>query len=270
MNRLLAAMEREGSTRSVSLLRILMALICWSRWANEVQWYRTMRLDGLALCIAFFVSTTLMLVGWKSRWSTLAVGLVTVAMVHVVDPGRWYSHHTRAIELIVLGLVLTPCGRSYSLDRWLALRRAERTGTEPPAEIGPTWGRLSIGLVVGAIYLWSGLDKLDPAFVSGERIQHMVMHTYLGSTYPSSPLFPWLTMLSSWFVTATWIVMPVALFHPRLQRVFIPLGLFLHAVIYLTLPVGPFTVTMWASYLVFLDPDAFHRFVDRMHGYTPR
>lgn len=266
--RLDAALMREASTRSVSLLRLIMGLILWSRWAGETAFYRGHDLEHYGLSIAFYVVSTLVVVGLFSRVATLLAAVLTAYMVY--SYGFWFSHHTRTIMLILALLPLTPCGHSYSLDRWLALRRHARGQGPVPVEKAPQWGRFAIGLMIGAIYFWSGMDKLGLPFMSGERLEQIHMFLYFGSDYPSSPLFRPFEMVSAWFVTALWLVMPVGLMVPRLQRVFIPLGLVLHGFIYYTLPVGTFSVTMWAAYLALIDPDAFHRFVDRMHGYVPQ
>ena len=47
----------------------------------------------------------------------------------------------------------------------------------------------------------------------------------------------------------------ITLFLPRFQRASIVVGLVLHALIYLLLPVRIFTLATWASYLAYLDPD---------------
>ncbi len=53
---------------------------------------------------------------------------------------------------------------------------------------------------------------------------------------------------------------------PRWKRWLIPIGLAFHGLIYLTMPVMVFTVTVWLLYLLFLPPDAVHRAIDRLSG----
>ena len=57
-------------------------------------------------------------------------------------------------------------------------------------------------------------------------------------------------------------------FRPAL-RWLIPIGMGFHAILYIFLPVGTYTLNMWLLYLAFLDPDAVHRMLDRLPG-VPR
>ena len=44
-------------------------------------------------------------------------------------------------------------------------------------------------------------------------------------------------------------------------------GIALHVVFHLLLTVSVFSANMVLMYLALLDPDAVHRFIDRIHGY---
>ena len=60
-----------------------------------------------------------------------------------------------------------------------------------------------------------------------------------------------------------------AIFVRRWQAFVLPLGLALHAAFYVLLPVNTYSATVMVLYLALLDPDAVHRFLDRMiqnHG----
>jgi hypothetical protein len=47
------------------------------------------------------------------------------------------------------------------------------------------------------------------------------------------------------------------------------MGIVLHAVFYVMLPVETYSITMIALYLVVVSPEAVHRFMDGMHGHAP-
>ena len=49
---------------------------------------------------------------------------------------HWTGHHTYTAVAGSVLLAMTPCGRSWSVDRWWAVRRAERGGRAPPPERG--------------------------------------------------------------------------------------------------------------------------------------
>ena len=63
-----------------------------------------------------------------------------------------------------------------------------------------------------------------------------------------------------------------AIFVRRWQAIVLPVGLALHAAFYVLLPVNTYSATVMVLYLALLDPDAVHRFLDRIqgHGHAPR
>ena len=278
IGRLQAALERRGSTRTLGLMRIALALLLYARWANELQLFRDMQPDRIqipsaaffAISAVFYASTTAMLFGLWSRWSTAAAGLT--ALVLVIGVGElaghepYTHHHTWCLALGVALLALTPCGGSWSVDRWRAVRRAEAAGAPPPPEEGPLWALPLIGLHVCAIYLWGTWAKLNPGYMSSARFDHFLMYLYFGSDIPDGRLF------RAWQLAQTWTgiliepLLAVGLWHPRARRWLLPVGLLFHGIIYWTLPVGTFSLTMWALYLAFVDPDAAHAAIDRLSG----
>ena len=84
----------EGSSRSSALIRIGLPLIIWARWGSEVLLFRSLESPAhTLLCVSFFASTTLMLLGVFSRasaaWAGLtfgsgAVGLGVVALLFIL------------------------------------------------------------------------------------------------------------------------------------------------------------------------------------------
>ena len=133
------AVDTEGSSRSSALIRIGLAMLFWSRWAGELLLYSDQSPNGLFLAANFFVATMLLFLGYHSRIAAVWAGSVGLAMYYYFgfQLGRepWTHHHTYLLAVAALLIALTPCGRSYSLDRYLAVMRAERMGVAPPAEL---------------------------------------------------------------------------------------------------------------------------------------
>lgn len=262
----------EGSTRAVGLLRVLLALLAWGRFADDVLPVRSFEPERLLLSVVFFLTTSLMLLGFYARISTAAAGVTLLSMVfwfghNGVEP--WGHHHTTILALAVAILALTPCGGSYSVDRWLAVSRAERAGAPIPAEKGPLWAVPLLGFLVSTVYFWSAVDKTTWAFLSGDRLEAILMSLYFGSDYPDLPGFGALCALMGFSTVVLEFVLPIGLWIRPWQKFLMPLGLVLHALFYWILPVSTFTLTMWALYLAFLDPEVVHRAIDRMNGHRP-
>ena len=262
----------QASTRGVSLLRFLWPLMIWTRVGSEWILFRNLEPWRFGVALLFFAATTAMCVGFWSRLSTLVTGLLGAfffyGMGHGMDVEPYTHHHTYLLFMLPLLLALTPCGASLSVDRHFALRRAKATQQPPPLEQGPDWGRTLIVLQTSAIYAFACWAKLEWGHLSGERMEHYAMHLYLGSDYPTWAGFHAMMVLLSVCAIGIEGVLAVGLFVKRWHRWVLPLGLLLHGVIYVTLPVGTFSVSMAALYLVVLDPKVLHGFIDRMFGHA--
>ncbi len=273
MNWLADRLMRTGSTRALGLVRVLLALVVWSRWAGDVSPYIEASPQRVVLAVAFFASSTSMAVGWYSRASTAATGVVVCTMVlwfgRVQGVEDWTHHHPTVLAILVLLLALTPCGRSFSLDRYLAVGRTRAAGEPPPDEVGDLWAADLLCLQVCTLYLWSAVDKTTWAYVSGARLEQLLMQYYVGSDWPELPLLQAVLAMVAVAVLLLEYVLVVGLWVPRLRRWLIPLGLAMHGLFYVLIPVSTFTVTMWTVYLLFLDPDVVHRSVDRLVATGP-
>ncbi len=271
LSRLRVAVETaEGSTRAISLVRVGLALVCWARFCNDFSLYHDRSWVWAALGASIYLSSTLLLVGWRSRLAALWTALTIVGMVLILGVrGRHYAlvHHHVSLLMIAVGLLaLTPCGGSFSVDRWLALRRAERAGAPPPAERGALWGTWLIALQVSALYLWTAIDKSQIGWFGGERIQQIYMYFYVGSDLPQSSLFVPLCAAAGVATILFEYLLAVGLWVRRWQGWLIPAALAFHGLIYFTLPVSTFTATMFVLYLCFLDPERVHALIDRLVG----
>lgn len=250
----------EGSTRTSGLLRIALALLLWTRWGTEVAPFFDASPPRLALGVAFYASTTAMLLGLYSRASTAAAGAVAMVMVHGFGPAGvepWTHHHTAYLALATCLAALAPVGHSYSLDKW-------RLGDALP-ERAPLWGLRMVALHVSVVYFWTAVDKSFPAFLAGDRLEMALHQLYLGSD-PAPTGVAALVALASVLTVALEYLLVVALWVRRWQWWSIPLGLALHALFFVWIPVGTFSATVFACYLAFLDADAAHRVIDRIGG----
>ena len=102
----------------------------------------------------------------------------------------WTHHHTYLLAVAALLIALTPCGRSYSVDRYLAVMRAGHAGLPPPAERGNLWGLRLIVVQLSVLYFFSAFDKTSYAFLSGARLEQIFLWYYAGSDYPGMPGLP--------------------------------------------------------------------------------
>jgi HTTM domain len=260
----------EGSTRSSALIRIGLAALLWSCWANALQLFRDSGPLAAGVSLAFFASSTLMFVGLCSRAATAAAAAVALTLYYYfgVHLGRteWTYHHEYLLAFATFLCALTPCGRSYSLDRWLAVRRAARACRPAPAERGNLWGLRLIACQLSLVYFWSAYDKTNLGFLSGERVEYMVMLFYTGSMRPAWPGAHALMPLLGLGTVALEYGLAFGMLCPTTRRWLVFAGLAFHTAIYLTLPVGTFSLTMCCLYLSYFDADAVHRAIDELAG----
>jgi hypothetical protein len=123
-----------------------------------------------------------------------------------------------------------------------------------------------IQIQVFCIYFWGVVDKLNPAYLSGERLQAILMWLYGGSSYPGWPGYTMLCTTMAWASLVIEFSLAFGLFFPRLLKILIPLGILLHGTFYVLFPVSTFSLNMVLLYLAFVPVACVHRTVDEMVG----
>lgn len=256
------------STRSVGIIRIGLILLIWSEWAGRLILCRDIRPGAILLNAAFFLFTGLMCVGLWTRLSSIGAAVIVSIMFNIHQSFR--HHHTFLLVMAVFLIALTPCGRSYSIDRWLALRRSLKSGVPPPPEIGNLWGLRLIAIQLSMVYFWTAYEKLYWGFLSGARIELLAYNYYVGYDYASIPGFSVLCSVIAITTVILEFLLAFGLYIPRFRKYLMPAGIALHVLFYLLLPIRTFTLAMILLYLAFIPGAAVHRFIDNMHeGYQP-
>jgi len=206
-------------------------------------------------------------VGFYSRCSCAIVGVCVVVYyyysgVYLGDSDITH-HHVYLLMVTTLLLSLTPCGSSFSLDRYSAIKKALETGTPVAPERGFLWASFLIGFQLSMVYFWGAYHKTELSYLSGLRLQQLFMHYYMGADFPPFPGFVPLMFLGALLSLATEYCLAIGLWFKKTQRYLIPIGIAFHLIIYWTLPVQTFSITTILIYLVFMDPDVVHDFFDR-------
>jgi hypothetical protein len=218
------------------------------------------------LSVSFFVATTMMFLGLFTRFAVIWSAIIALIMFYyfgmLLDREPWTHHHTYLLAVATALCALTPCGRSYSVDRWLALRRAERGGEPPPPEHGNLWGLRLIALQMSVLYFFTAYDKSNWLFLSGARLEHLYVLFY--GDYPEWPGFHQLAMAAAALVVALEYALAFGMLHATTRRYLVLPGIALHAVFYVMLPVYTYSATMILLYLAYFDADKVHSVIDRL------
>ena len=168
----------EQSTRPVALMRIAIGLIVLTRFGSELALFRSLDPVSLVLGPLFFVLAAMMIAGYMARLATAGVAASIVEIYLTGGYGnsvhQWNHHHVYILLSATVLLALTPCDRSYSIDRYRALRDAAQGGPPAPPERGNLWAQRLIVLQLAALYFWTAYDKSDWAWISGQRLDQLL------------------------------------------------------------------------------------------------
>ncbi|MCB9748655.1 MAG: HTTM domain-containing protein [Myxococcales bacterium] len=256
-----------GSTRPLGLIRIGVALMLWARFGDLVTLHADATAAQLAHGVGFYLGTTLLLVGLATRPAALLSALAVAYGKYALD---WQSHNMQLLALTTMILALTPCGRSYSLDRGLALRRAARRGEPPPVERAPLWSARLLAVLITSVYMATAYDKTSWAFLSGERLAAVAGFHYTGSAYLDGTAWVAATLIASALVWALELTLAFGLYLPRLRPALTLAGAALHGSFYALFRVYTFSTNMLLLYAPFYDQDELARGIERLCPRGPR
>lgn len=247
-----------GSTRAVSLVRLLLPLLVWTELGKMLRLVESLGVPWkVPLSFAVGASSLAMLLGWHARLASLATGASVLGcwwlLGEVGGDIDFVRHHVYALGIASVWLSLTPCGGSFSVDRALATRRGQ-----PTEETGDLWATLLIRMQVVAIYLFAAYDKTDGVF--GAHYEQTMRAHLFGSDRLPQTLLDALHTVAYASVALEWLL-PLALLWRPTRTVALIAGVGFHFLVYWTLSVGTFSSTMVVLYLAFVDPQVVHRWV---------
>ena len=228
----IAPLMRTASTRSAAIIRVFMVFLLWTSLTIPTAAYQWLDRPWLALaCITFSVSPVTLLVGLFARVSAVLVGLSTFAIcwyfgaLEGIQAFRGFTGLWQAAAL----MMFLPVGGSFSVDRWLRLRRARRRATPPPKEVGPAWGLLLIRVQLSAIYCFATVDKIDAPWLAGERLERLVINYYgYAEILRDMPWIHTACVLGAWCATLTEFSLGVLIWIRPLRPFVLALGVALH------------------------------------------
>jgi uncharacterized membrane protein YphA (DoxX/SURF4 family) len=115
----------------------------------------------LIVSVAYYVASFCLVIGFRCRAAALALSLFCFATVFM-DPFGTYSIN-RSSAWTFLIVAVSPSGRAWSLDAWLAARRAGANGVASPAEIS-AWSLRTLQWFLLIWYATAGISKLNNAW----------------------------------------------------------------------------------------------------------
>ena len=257
-------LEVERSTRPAALLRVGLALLAWTRFGSAMMLGPKVGWAEACVLLAFWAGTIALAIGWCSQLAAGVSALALIAAGPVAHAHGWSHHHVYLLISATALLAFTPCGRSYSVDRWRALARASARGEAAPGERGRLGAQTLIAVQLTAVYFWGAYDKCTLGWLSGAKLESQLLFHVFDSDPPDLPGWSALIAAAAIATFLLELALAIGLWIPRARRWLIPAGFALHLLIYIALPVTVFSALSCLLYLAYLDPDDVHRTIDRL------
>jgi hypothetical protein len=233
------------------------------RWALSYLWYVQSPTALWGVHLAALIVLAMFTLGLCTRITSILSFVVAVSYANRV-PGALFGLDQINVMLATY-LMLAPCGAAYSLDRWLAARRAG--GPLPPAPPSTTANVVTrlIQLHMCIIYFFAGLGKLQgEMWWEGTALWGAAFNLeYQTVNLTWLARFPVLTAFLTQ-ATAYWEMFFCVLVWPRLLRpitVFIALPL--HLSIGICMGLMTFGLVMPIGVMSFVSPSLVRRLIDR-------
>jgi hypothetical protein len=186
---------------------------------------------------AYVTFLVVLLVGWHTRIAAFLVCLSHYVIMNTVS--IFIYGLDIFLQIALFYLVVMPVAKAYSLDVWQG-----RVSSAP--SWGVTLSRRVLQIHLCLAYISSGFEKVQsPAWWSGNVIwRSLVQPDFRQYDFTWLARFPWLAMLSSWFVMLMEAGYCVAMWVPRLRVCWIAGIIVLHLGIALFMGLGLFGLIM--------------------------
>ena len=208
----------------------------------------------LAALGVFFCLT----IGLFSRVMSVLAYVLAVSYVHRVLPAFFGLDKINC--MLAMYLIIGPCGAYFSVDRWLAKRKAGGTLAPPNPSVSANIAVRLIQLHMCVIYLFSGLDKLQGlSWWDGTAIwQSLANYEYQSMDMTWMAGWPKLTSLIT-HATVFWEVFYCVLVWNRLARpAVLAIAVMVHGGIAMSMGMMTFGTVMLIGNMAFLSPALYH------------
>jgi hypothetical protein len=259
----------EVSSRILGMLRLFGALTIYTEFASPWVSHRMDDYTGMFLLDqGLFAALSVLILGYKTRIAAVAAA-VCFAGLHLyygVELGiEKVAAPVLEFQFLVL-LALTPCGRSLSIDRVLAVRRAQAEGREPPPERVPWWQVELFVIAIASVHLWIAIDCSQPEWLSGATIENDLMRLWSGSDlFSYRPHVHTVAVALAWVATISAYLLAFGLLIRRWRPYLMWLGVALHFGVMLTFIAtylqSYYNLVMVATLIACFDPERLHQFI---------
>lgn len=211
--------------------------------------------------LLFFIcaaSAAMIALGWKYRMAMISFFL-SFTYIELMDKTTYLNHYY-FISILSFLLIFLPAGHYFSLDT-LSRKRKQKDTTSLTNTIGyvPNWTIDSIKLLLGVVYVYAGLAKLNSDWL----FDAMPLKIWLPSKFdiPVIGNFmgeEWVQYAFSWIGAGYDLFIPFLLLWKRTRIFAFLMVIIFHVLTRVLFPIGMFPYIMIVSALIFFDA-GFHK-----------
>lgn len=257
----------EGPALVFALLRIGLVFLVWCRFAAYFRLFEPLASANKLLGFSLLFSTALLLLGFHARmacaWTAVNMGIIYYHLGFHQNIESFTHHHIYILFISFCFLALTRCGDSLSLDQMIRGKHSSAERGESETGVVPLWPIYLFRMQVSMIYFWSAWDKFNWPFLSGQRMEAILMTFYTGSDHLGG-WFSFFCLALSISTVLIEIALVFALWLPAYRKLAVILGILFHLILYYTLPVATFSLTMCLLYITFFDPNELRKSVRKI------
>ena len=197
------------------------------------------------------ISSLAIAIGYKYKWAIITFFL-TFTYIELLDKTTYLNHYYFISSLSFL-LIFLPAASYFSLDAKFKQR---------PTGLVPKWSIDSIKLLLGIVYVYAGLAKLNSDWL----LEAMPLKIWLPSKF-DIPLIgdllgqEWVQYAFSWIGAAYDLFIPLLLLFKRTRVMAFVMVVIFHVLTRVLFPIGMFPYIMIVSALIFFDANVHNRIV---------
>jgi hypothetical protein len=226
-------------------------------WAQPLGYF-TYVIFAICGLTALFIA-----LGFKYRISIL-VFFLSFTYIELMDKTTYLNHYY-FISMLSFLLIFLPAARYFSIDSLASSRRAaldQVKATQESTPQIPRWTLDSIKLLLGTVYFYAGLAKLNSDWL----LKAMPLKIWLPSKY-DIPLLgnlmeqEWVHYAFSWSGMLYDLFIPFLLLYKKTRLWAFAAVVIFHAMTRVLFPIGMFPFVMIVSTFVFFDPRVQERII---------
>ena len=224
------------------------------------EWVHPMGDWTYLLFVICGLSALLVSLGYKYKWAIIAFFL-SFTYIELIDKTTYLNHYY-FISILSFLMCFLPASSYFSVDAY--------RDTKSAYEYIPKWCIDSIKLLVGIVYFYAGLAKLQPDWI----MKAMPLKIWLPGKY-DIPLLgdllqeDWVAYAFSWGGAAYDLLIPFLLLSKRTRGFAFVMVVIFHLLTRVLFPIGMFPYIMIVCSLIFFDPRVHKRvliFLSRIVG----